>query len=430
MARAEHYEAPCPYLFGWDGDGYKFVDSAITSAFLQRYEVTTFDSASYLQPKDGYYDINLYGPFEDVWYINNLGLQVVDHPEGTQAIADVTGQIHTIADPQPVSAVDSYGNDVTALLAAQDLNYWASDLGVKDFESDADLHDWVSVTLPGAPAEGSAKLVMDVRSTGLSDFKLWTLFHYHLGTPNLGYLTQRFESDEGLIPYFDYSLWLTAALRIQYWNGSDWVDFPGIAAAPDLSGFFGRPQVVPVDLGMVKGGQIRLLMPAGMHEIDYIAVDYTADGAVTVTDLPLVAAEVVYNTDLDVTVTEDVMEAVAAPDGAYAEFYQGDYINYRFAAIDGPAEGMARTFVLPVGGYYHLLGKAFAEDRMDNLPMLEQLVTVPNEYARWSLPRYVDMDAYPVSQHFGIEALLPPFAADWDALNCDFVEIVITAPCG
>jgi len=259
-AMAEHEEVGicCPYVFGWDGGSYKFIDAAITHSFLERYEETTYDVAAFIQPKDGCYDLICYGPFMDEWHINSLGLKAVEHPAGTRVAAGFDGEPVVVSLPRAVTAVDSYGRDVTALLEEQDGRWWSSDLSGKDFDDTGQLHDWIELTLPDRPGEGTAKLLVDIRVTELSDLKLWLYTHYLLGSPSNEYLIDRMESDEGFIPCVDYTAWLTAAPRVQYWDGEQWLDVEDAPPVPAAGWNFGSPMVFPLELGEMQGDRVRI----------------------------------------------------------------------------------------------------------------------------------------------------------------------------
>lgn len=398
----------CPFILSGEEDSYTIIDTAITHAYLKRMEQTTYHSTTALQSKDGYYELMLYGPSEDQFNINSLGLWVVDHPENTEVIADLFGNVHTTSQRLPVTAMDSYGNDVTDMLVEQDGDYWESDLTVKDLNDDASLYDWITLTLPDAPDAGVAKLIVDAKTSMLTDFKLWYSMHYILGTPNLWHTIDLMENDAELIPHFDQTAWLTTALHFQYWDGDTWVDFEESHPMPSVSSFFGHPMLVPINLSVVEDGQVRLLTPAGNHLFDYVAVDYSPDAAVTLSQLEPVEATLHINTDTDVDATKDVLGQISAVDDSYATFEIGSYINYRFEALDEPAKGLRRSFVMPVSGYWYILGPEVPEDRRDNLPLFAILAATPNAFTKVVLADYASSGpAYTIFARNRVLILLP-----------------------
>jgi len=437
LAKAEHYyeeEETCPYVFGWNGTGYQFIDEAIPDSFLKRYEETSYQTTTAMQPRDGYYDIIVHDDSRETNYINAVGLWAVDHPQGTEIVPEQpmllapgkAGTIHTIREPQPVTAVDRDGNDVTDLLAQADAAYWESELEGRDFSDLDNLFDWVTITLPDMRDSGSAKLVVEARESPLGAFQLWYCSHYLLGTPNLEYFLNRLETDEAFIPYFDLTAWQNTAFVVQYWDGKSWVDYKDI---PFVNKFFGSTRVTLIDLSEIGGNQLRLHTLAGLREIDYVAVDYAPDEAVTVVEIE--PAEVTQHfTD---GTESDVLDAITAADDSYAVIEQGDYIELRFSAPAQPVkEGFQRTFVVPVRGYYYVEGPEVPFDWIDRLSLAEELTYVPYAFSKWTLPRYINRSAYPCSQYCQTRTwaldtpLFPP--KETNSLNSNYVKLTLVVP--
>lgn len=399
----------CPYLYAWNGTAYEFIDVTIPDVFLKRYETTSYQTTTVLEPRDGHYDIVLHESLPEIGYMNSIGLWAVDHPDGTEVLVEQpmvisserSGTIHIIQDPQPVIAVDRAGNDVTALLASSDGEYWESDLSGKDFGDVENLSDWIMITLPVKLEEGTAKLIVDARESMLGSFQIWYLSHFLLGTPNFDRLIDKLENDQEFSRYFDLTVWLSSAFTVQHWDGSAWVDY---AEIPFVDHFFGRTKVVSINLSDIWGSQVRLHTPIGLREIDYVAVDYTADDEVAVTELQPVEATMHFSDGS----TVDMLDEIAADDDSYAVLKQGGYINCKFPVLAPPSDGFTRTFIVPTGGYYYIVGPEVPEDKLYNWALGEELAYVPYAFSKWTLPRYIDRYAYPCSEY----CLTPTSALD------------------
>jgi len=395
----------CPYLYGWNGKNYELIDSIVGSSFLKRYENTSYLSTSSLEPRNGYYDLMLYMALPHTGYINDVAMWAIDHPKETKIIPDNLGCIHTIRDPQPITAIDKDGRNVTELLQYSDGDYWTSNLSGKDFNDETNLTDWIILTLPKNPELESIKLVLDVKYDILADFKEWYVFQYLLGSPNFNYLINRLENDEQFIQYFDYSTWITSAFRIQYQSGGEWVDFEDIPPVSDFSSFLHRPRVFLLDANIIEGNKIRLYMPTGMHDVDYVAVDYGPDEVTTTTELQLMeATEYFFNES-----SRDVSNNILSADDTYALINQGDFINYKVAALAPPADNLQRSFVPAVSGYYYVTGPVVPESKMNNLHLLENFVYMPHEFAKWTLPRYLHPEDYLYFKYYSVPFIAPPF---------------------
>jgi len=353
---------------------------------------------------------------------------------------DQSGNTHTISDPQPVTAIDTEGDDVTSVLSARDNSGWRSDLTWRDFGNVSHLFDTITMTLLEAPDEGTAKLVMDIAQTPLNELTLWYYYHYFLGTPNLDYLINRAESDPEFMPLFDQAVAGASTVVLQYWNGSDWVDYDYLFNYPIHFG--DRMYVVPIDMSVVQGNQIRLMFPADWIQIDYAAVDYTEDADVTVTQLQPTEAtlhreDILSQMGIKLSgpfkylyqnmITEDVLSQITATDDSYTIVEQGDYINYKFEALAEPEAGMHRTFFLPASGYYYVTSPEVPEDKIENMPLVEEISATPLAYNQWILPRYVAPQDYPYSEYYSpcVKEAPAPFPVNWDSLDTDYVGITV-----
>ena len=129
------------------------------------------------------------------------------------------------------------------------------------------------------------------------------------------------------------------------------------------------------------------------------------------------------------------MGDIAASDGSYAVLEQGDYIICKVPALDEPAEGTQRSFVIAGSGYYYTTGPEVPQDKIENMPLVEELSATPLAYNQWILPRYVAPDSYPYSEYYDGSPrwIVPPLPVDWrgvyggcHSLYTDYVKITVT----
>jgi Flp pilus assembly protein TadD len=132
----------CPYLYAWDGHGFKFVTDILGAAPLglpqneKRYvpadseELLALGDEIKFPPRNGAYEIRITDELREVLYLDEAHLIAVDHPDGT--VVHPTSKMHA-APPfpphelwtlrplaPPRHAVRSDGLDVTAALARVD----------------------------------------------------------------------------------------------------------------------------------------------------------------------------------------------------------------------------------------------------------------------------------------------------------------------
>jgi len=138
--------ASCPVVFSWDGERFAFVADCMGGGGLgffvapgqcgppdptERVRI----AGRLLRPRDGFYEVRLLEPLEEVTYADRLALVAVDHPAGTEVypderfggVAPPPGErvfVHALGDQVlPLKATDARGGDVSDRLARTDRVY-------------------------------------------------------------------------------------------------------------------------------------------------------------------------------------------------------------------------------------------------------------------------------------------------------------------
>jgi cytochrome c-type biogenesis protein CcmH/NrfG len=138
----------CPFLYTWNGEEYEFVKDILWRSALGMPTGIMGGTTSYafadasddyikipgekLKPRDGTYSLQVTSELWETIYLDKLELVAVDHPDSTDIFVPEQFspppfpglKIFRVAKKHlPVSATDSYGNDVLAVIAAKDDNY-------------------------------------------------------------------------------------------------------------------------------------------------------------------------------------------------------------------------------------------------------------------------------------------------------------------
>lgn len=141
IAETQRQLASCPVVFAWDGDSYRFISDVLGVGGLgffvspgvyappRPFEGYLLDADS-LAERNGHYVIKLTEPMEESAYLDAARIHVFDVPESWSIVLDermgvagpeVSGRPITYRRTRdPVRAVDTDGNDVTALVLAKD----------------------------------------------------------------------------------------------------------------------------------------------------------------------------------------------------------------------------------------------------------------------------------------------------------------------
>ena len=138
----------CPFLYTWNGEEYVFVKDILWRSALGMPTGIMGGETSYafadasddyikipgelLKPVNGVFSLQVTSELWETIYIDKLELVAVDHPDSLDIfVPEQFGpppfpglKIFTVSEKRvPVSAVDTYGNDVLSFISARDDNY-------------------------------------------------------------------------------------------------------------------------------------------------------------------------------------------------------------------------------------------------------------------------------------------------------------------
>lgn len=150
IIEAQTLKGSCPFLYTWNGTEYVFAKDIIWRSALGMplgimggttkygFPEASDDyiriSGEMLQPKEGKYSIQVTSELWETIYIDQIQLMAVDHPDSVDIYVPEQFtpppfpgcQIYQVSQKHfPVSAVDTEGNDVLAVITREDDNYVA-----------------------------------------------------------------------------------------------------------------------------------------------------------------------------------------------------------------------------------------------------------------------------------------------------------------
>jgi hypothetical protein len=138
-----------------------------------------------------------------------------------------------------------------------------------------------------------------------------------------------------------------------------------------------KRQVVPLDLSGVRGDTVRIRLESvpNFWLVDRVALDFSAAGPLTVTELsPRVALD---------QQGQDVRDSLAVLDGRFLRMEPGDFAEVHYQVPEVPP-GQARTFLLRSTGYYRIHSPEAGEP---DLTLLKRVLSKPAAIAQISIVR-------------------------------------------
>ncbi|MCK6560026.1 hypothetical protein L6R21_12600 [bacterium] len=362
----------CPFVYSFDGKQYVRDSETFGGAIFRAAQRTDLDNLDHLTEVNGGYRIKITNELPETQFVDELRLLVVDHPRDTRVVPSFAGRIHTLTAPQPPNKATSYrGDEVQNLITDKNDHVWVSNPFGRDPEDKSQARDGLLLEFPRPAETNSAKLCCNLQNTLWASYLQGQLLALH-GRELPDWYALMNSSPEARAALFQ-AMVREGMLRVQVWNGQNWQE----------AGFFWevgpsvpKDQVLWLDLSNIPGGtlQVKLESTAGFWMINSVAIDYSPEAELIVTELlPQQARDQLGQDQREILTNNDaryyVMPAV------------DDWAELVFAAP--PARpGYQRSILLKSSGYYEIHVTAAGEPQRE---LVAQLMTEPGAYGQYTL---------------------------------------------
>jgi hypothetical protein len=336
-------ESSCPYFYSYDGTEYILNAEPLGGAIWQGGERTDWEVLQHIAEKNDAYLIRITNELEEVEYINEVKLEVVDHPKGTKVYPDFYGDFHLIGQAKsPVKATGVDGANLLPLLKAKDDYCWiANPLDKSSLQTD----ERTSVVLEYERPAGAkqVKLHFNVQnslwaSSFLKEFlKLYgeELDDFYTG------LNASTEQSEALIQLMIRE----GMLDVKVWDGQQWLDGGFIWGVGPL---MPKDKVLALDLSRIQTSnlKIKLEAPPAFWAVNSVLADYS-----TVADFSRQEITASYAAN---QLGEDISGLLLHADDQYYVMPDTTCSAELSFPVPPVRKGYERTVLLKARGYYHI----------------------------------------------------------------------------
>lgn len=368
----------CPFVYSFDGEKYMFDAEPYGGAICQGLERTDWCPLENLAEIDGQYKIMIANELEEIQHTNMMALLVVDHPEDTAVAPDASGKIHSIARPvAPIKAFDAKGNDILPFVVQNDRVFWTSRMEGRDPEKKEDLRDELIFEFPKPRDAKKAKLLVNAGTTHWGSHAIKRYLDLYGNSVHDWYDSVKTQGPE----YYRFVNMHVRdelyALNIRVETEKGWIPKGFMRGGGPL---ISENRVYPLNISDVAGDVLRIKFtpPVNFWMINHLAVDYSDDAAIQVTEVkPLRAFD---------NRGRDILDAIISDDSAYHVMpAMGDQAQLIFEAPPR-AEGKQRSLLFKIKGYYdiHLDGEGEPQ-----LATIDRLQTEPGFVVQYAFKEYL-----------------------------------------
>ena len=369
-------ERSCPFVYSFDGKEYVLDAEPYGGSVCPGLERADWIGLDNLKAVDGRYKLMLSNELDEVEHVDELKLVVVDHPTGVAVFPELSGRMRTVASPlTPASARDADGRDIRPLLTAKDQTFWLGRVEGRDPDNDDDLKDELILEFDKPAGARQAKLVANAWTTRWGSQAIKPLLASQ--GRELGSYFEKINAGGpallSLMGWFAREEMYNLQVRVETaagWKTKALVYGGGPVIAKD--------KVYALDLSDVTGDQVRIkLTPAaGFWMIDRLALDFSADAQVRVTEIAASSARDAAG--------RDIGEELASDDNAYFVIPKGSRPATLEFAVPPETPGTTRTVFVKARGYYDMLLDAEGEPTLD----LQEMIDSPGESLRFLLRQH------------------------------------------
>lgn len=360
-------KSSCPFVYAHDGQSFVFegeIFGGAIGANLQREDYLPLPS---IKAHDGVYSLRISNELKERQYTDLAQLITVEHPKGTRVLMDKKGQVHMLGNEVMPLKVSSYnGSDIKPSLVRKDDDVF--------FFNDQDFsQNGIYLTFKRPAGLSHGNLVLKAQNTLWGDYLMGTFFS-KFGNRFDPWMEKqsKLPTSERLQEQRNADIPLTIYLKQNgQWKQVEYLNPVGPLAYREL--------VVPIDFSDSDAENIELKLETGFMfwQIDYAAIDYTAQTKLTVNRLnPIQAIG---------TGEQNWTQALKGMDGNYMAQETSNQVTEIVYPANPAPKGMVQSLFLHTSGYYELIREFQGAPKIIELNKFR----VPGYFSEYSRMEYL-----------------------------------------
>lgn len=371
----------CPFIHSYDGEKYVLDAEPYGAAVCRGLKRTEWCALEHLKENEGRYKILITNELEETQFVDELNLLVVDHSPEVTVVPDPFGRLHTVGQTfLPQLAYEKDGKDIKPYVDKKDGVFWKSRVKEKSCWEEKNFRDELILVFPKPETSKKAKLVVNAYTTFWGSYNVKRFLGLHGNK-----IDQWYKEVDQYGPAY-YSVTNMAVREELYYLKVNVETEDGWKSRGLIYGggpFVADDKAYSIDISDVPGDclKIKLFPPVNFWMIDFIAVDYSENVPVQITELEPHEARTNQGKDVSEYLTEN--------DDMYFIMPRiGDAAELIFEPPCCPGH-LRRSVLLKASGYYDIHLEAGGEPQKEALRrfLFEPGFAVRNayqEYLMWT----------------------------------------------
>lgn len=365
-------KSSCPFVSAYDGSNFTLQGEIYGGAIYPQLARHDYLPLRMNPLDDGSLQIKITNELKEKQFTDLAELWVITHDSSTQVLADESGNLYSISQPQaPIKALLNNKTDITTALAE------ASDHKIIYMDDTATINSGNEVYMKfNKPLNASkGKLMLTLKNSYFLDL-LYGELAKGFGSYYTTYVIEQRNKPAASLKEWVRDQQIPLVVSVKTRNG--WKQISEITTVGPLSN---RSMVVPVDLKEVETfTEIKLSSGFMFWEIDQAAMEYNVNTNFSVQKCKPVAAKD--------EVGKNVLDVLLHEDAKYLDQPQiGNSATIVFQPAKAAAVGLSRSYILHAKGYYEHIRDFKGKP---DVSFLKQF-TKPNSFPSFGLNVYKKM---------------------------------------
>lgn len=365
-------KSSCPFIYSYNGQNYEFVGEAYGGAIFSPLERGDYMPIPQLKATQGRYHIRIVNELKERQFTNQTQLWLATHPVNTEVLLDHRGNPQLISQPKaPVTAYTSAGEEMLPQILRKDS---ASCLFNEDLQKEPLNALQLTFTKPAGANKG--KLILRAKNS------LWMDYLFGEYTKKFGSYYNTWASKQKTKSFKELNEWqenqaIPLNIYLQTTTGWELVE-----SIPSVGPLAARDIVVPIQLTKVATNQpIRIKLSTGFMfwEVDYAAIDFSANESVNLQKCELLQALNENGKDETLALQEDDQKYLI-------QLHPNNSVTLTFKAPEIQSPSMTYSTFLFTKGYYEHVRE------YEGFPELLELYSFkkPGRFTQFSQEKYME----------------------------------------